>query len=131
MIEEVVQELELSDPASSYCLCEVTVTETGLVKQRRLPDEMQNLSDRLGISSRYYLKNNSSSEPLITDDSIIELKRESQVNLLMLNPMHVAIQLTLEDFALFAKVESSEFIDDLFELKNKRTQNLERFSEVR
>lgn len=130
MIAEALNEFQISEPLSFYCLCEVTVTETGLVKQRRLPEEMLNLSARLGINSRYYLKNNYSSDPLVTDDLANELKREAQMHLLMLSPLQVAIELTLKDFALFAQIESAEFVDDLFQTSGRKTPNLDKFSEV-
>lgn len=53
---------------SNYSLREVSVGEGGVVKQRRLPDQLQNLAERIGLSSRYYLKNNASTEPLVPDE---------------------------------------------------------------
>lgn len=45
--------------------------EGGVVKQRRLPDPQQNLAERISLSSRYYLKNNMSSETLVPDELAI------------------------------------------------------------
>lgn len=53
---------------SNYSLREVSVGDGGVVKQRRLPDQLQNLAERIGLNSRYYLKNNTSTEPLVPDE---------------------------------------------------------------
>ena len=47
-----LQEFQITDPSSNYSLCEVTVTESGIIKQRRLPDQLQNLAERIGVASR-------------------------------------------------------------------------------
>ena len=38
-----------------FSLCEVTVTDSGIIKQRRLPDQLQNLAERIGVASRCVL----------------------------------------------------------------------------
>lgn len=49
-----------SDSGSlEWALCETTVTPDGVIKQKRLPDQMNNLAERIHLNSRYYLKNNS------------------------------------------------------------------------
>ncbi|KAL1459967.1 hypothetical protein WDU94_011910 [Cyamophila willieti] len=90
----------------------------GFIKQRRLPDQLQNLAERIGLSSRYYLKFNKSTEPLVGDELAAELVRESQVHFLQLNAVEVATQLTLQDYAIFRQIEATEYVDDLFELKS-------------
>ena len=37
---------------SNYSLCEITVEDEGLIKQRRLPDTLCNLSDRIHLNGR-------------------------------------------------------------------------------
>ncbi|XP_064457908.1 rap guanine nucleotide exchange factor 6-like isoform X3 [Ornithodoros turicata] len=113
-----LREFGITDSSSLYSLCEVSVGEGGLIKQRRLPEQMQNLAEKIGLNSRYYLKNNSSTDPLVPDDMASELLRESQVNFLHLNSVEVATQLTLEDFSIFRQIEPTEYIDDLFEVKS-------------
>jgi len=54
---------------SDYSLCEVTVEENGLVRQRRLPDSLDNLADRVGLNGRYYLKNNMETGQLLQGDA--------------------------------------------------------------
>ncbi|XP_021702563.1 rap guanine nucleotide exchange factor 2 isoform X2 [Aedes aegypti] len=114
-----LQEFGIHDPSSNFSLCEVSVGEGGMIKQRRLPDQLQNLAERIGLSSRYYLKTNGITETLVPDDVAPELIRESAVHFLQLNANELAIQLTLQDFSIFRQIESTEYIDDLFSLKSR------------
>ncbi|KAK9885869.1 hypothetical protein WA026_013744 [Henosepilachna vigintioctopunctata] len=116
-----LQEFGMTDPSSNFSLCEVSVTdtETQAIKQRRLPDQLQNLAERIGLSSRYYLKTNGITETLVPDELAPELLRENAFHFLQLNAVEVAIQLTLQDFSIFRQIEPTEYIDDLFELKSK------------
>ncbi|XP_030377448.1 rap guanine nucleotide exchange factor 2 isoform X2 [Scaptodrosophila lebanonensis] len=114
-----LQEFGIHDPSSNFSLCEVSVGEGGMVKQRRLPDQLQNLAERISFAARYYLKLNDSTEPLVPDELALELVRESSVHFLQLNAYELAIQLTLQDFANFRQIESTEYIDELFELPSK------------
>ncbi|RZC37158.1 rap guanine nucleotide exchange factor 2, partial [Asbolus verrucosus] len=124
-----LQEFGITDPSSNYSLCEVSVTDTQTIKQRRLPDQLQNLAERIGLNSRYYLKTNGITETLVPDELAPELVRESAVHFLQLNAVEVAIQLTLQDFSIFRQIEPTEYIDDLFELKSKYgTPMLEQFA---
>ncbi|KAK9736135.1 Ras association (RalGDS/AF-6) domain [Popillia japonica] len=125
-----LQEFSITDhPSSKFSLCEVSVTDTQTIKQRRLPDQLQNLAERIGLSSRYYLKTNGVTETLVPDELAPELVRESAVHFLQLNAVEVAIQLTLQDFSIFRQIEPTEYIDDLFELRSKYgTPMLEQFA---
>ena len=38
--------------SKSYFLCQVTVTEDGLIKQRRLNDALNNLANRISLNGR-------------------------------------------------------------------------------
>ena len=88
---------------------------------------MNNLCE---LNDRYYLKNNQSTETVVPDDTG-ELMRESQVHFLNLNAIEVAVQLTLQDFAIFTQIESTEYVDRLFQLQSKYgTPNLTQFSDV-
>jgi Rap guanine nucleotide exchange factor 2 len=129
-----LREFGLQDARSNdYSLCEVSVSHGTFIKQRRLPDQLQNLAERIGLSSRYYLKNNQVTDPLVPDEMAPELARESNVSLLALRAVEVATQLTLQDFAVFRQIEATEYVDDLFENKKSRygLPLLSRFSEVR
>ncbi|XP_071543383.1 uncharacterized protein PDZ-GEF isoform X3 [Panulirus ornatus] len=128
-----LQIFNINDPSgsSNYALYEVTVTEEGITKQKRLPDSLQNLAERIGLSSRYYLKNITVSQTLFPDDIVNELIRESAVYFLQLNSVELAIQLTLEDYTVFRQIEPTEYIDYLFNLKSKYgTPALSRFAEL-
>lgn len=114
-----LQEFGIHETSSNFSLCEVSVGEGGMIKQRRLPDQMQNLAERIGLAARYYLKTNGITETLVPDDMAPDLVRESVVHFLQLNANEVAIQLTVQDFAIFRQIESTEYVDDLFEIKSK------------
>uniref|UniRef100_A0A1B0CL51 Putative camp-regulated guanine nucleotide exchange factor n=1 Tax=Lutzomyia longipalpis TaxID=7200 RepID=A0A1B0CL51_LUTLO len=121
-----LQEFGIHETSSNFSLCEVSVGEGGMVKQRRLPDQMQNLAERIGLSARYYLKTNGITETLVPDDVAAELVREN-----VLNANEVAMQLTFQDFAIFRQIESTEYIDDLFELRSPYgTPMLKQFAEL-
>ncbi|GIY80980.1 rap guanine nucleotide exchange factor [Caerostris extrusa] len=114
-----LREFGITESSSKYCLCEVSVGEGGVVKQRRLPDPQQNLAERISLSSRYYLKSNMSSDSLVPDELALELLRESQVHLLHLNSVELATQLTIEDFSIFRQIEPTEYINELFEVQSR------------
>lgn len=64
-----IQEFGITDTTpGQYCLCEVTVGQGGLVKQKRLPDHQSNISEKLSLSGRLFLRNNMSSETLVSDE---------------------------------------------------------------
>uniref|UniRef100_A0A3B3TEL3 Rap guanine nucleotide exchange factor 6-like n=1 Tax=Paramormyrops kingsleyae TaxID=1676925 RepID=A0A3B3TEL3_9TELE len=117
VVAHVVSEFGLGGPAETYSLCEVSVSPEGVIKQRRLPDQLSKLADRIQLNGRYYLKNNTETETLCSHDDAQELLKESQVNLLQLNTMEVAAQLSVRDFELFRSIESTEYVDDLFKLE--------------
>ena len=71
---------------------------------QRQPDGQTNLAERIGLSSRYYIKNNMATEACLPDDAQAELSKESTVHLLDLNPNAVAAQLLVEDFNIFRYV---------------------------
>ncbi len=48
-----LREFGLSDPSSSYSLCEVSVQDQGFVKTKRLPDQMTGLPDKISLNARY------------------------------------------------------------------------------
>ncbi|VDP25037.1 unnamed protein product [Soboliphyme baturini] len=102
-----------------WCLCEVSVTPDFLIKQKRLPDQMPNLAERINLNSRYYLKNNNSTMPLVPDDQAVEILKDSHVQFLDLRSVILAAQLTLQDYAVFAAVEPTEYVDNLFRLRSK------------
>lgn len=50
-----LQEFGSTETSNKFSLCEVSVSEGGIIKQRRLPDQLQNLAERIGLSSRSVL----------------------------------------------------------------------------
>uniref|UniRef100_A0AAR2KIW6 Rap guanine nucleotide exchange factor 2 n=1 Tax=Pygocentrus nattereri TaxID=42514 RepID=A0AAR2KIW6_PYGNA len=112
-----IREFGLTAGPEAYSLCEVSVTPEGVIKQRRLPDQLSKLADRIQLCARYYLKSNMDTETLCSDVEAQELQRESQVCLLSLSSMEIANQLSARNYLLFANVEPTDYIIDLFKLR--------------
>ncbi|XP_045896590.1 rap guanine nucleotide exchange factor 6 isoform X9 [Micropterus dolomieu] len=131
VVAHTVNEFGLIAAPENYSLCEVSVSPEGVIKQRRLPDQLSKLADRIQLNGRYYLKNNMETETLCSDEDAQDLLRESQISLLQLSTMEVAAQLSMRDFELFRNIESTEYVDDLFKLDSSiGSGNLKKFEEV-
>ncbi|XP_054610970.1 rap guanine nucleotide exchange factor 6 isoform X7 [Dunckerocampus dactyliophorus] len=131
VVAHTVHEFGLLPSVDTYSLCEVSVSPEGVIKQRRLPDQLSKLADRIQLNGRYYLKNNMETETLCSDEDAQDLLRESQISLLQLSTMEVAAQLSMRDFELFRNIESTEYVDDLFKLDlSAESSNLKQFEEV-
>ncbi|XP_067348100.1 rap guanine nucleotide exchange factor 6 isoform X4 [Channa argus] len=131
VVAHTVNEFGLLAASETYSLCEVSVSPEGVIKQRRLPDQLSKLADRIQLNGRYYLKNNMETETLCSDEDAQDLLRESQISLLQLSTMEVAAQLSMRDFELFRNIESTEYVDDLFKLDSSTASgNLKQFEEV-
>ncbi|XP_035282170.1 rap guanine nucleotide exchange factor 2 isoform X4 [Anguilla anguilla] len=131
VVVQAIREFALTAEPEAYSLCEVSVTPEGVIKQRRLPDQLSKLADRIQLSGRYYLKNNMETETLCSDEDAQDLLRESQISLLQLSTVEVATQLSMRNFELFCAIEPTEYIDDLFKLKSRTgSVNLKSFEEV-
>uniref|UniRef100_M4A1C4 Rap guanine nucleotide exchange factor 6 n=1 Tax=Xiphophorus maculatus TaxID=8083 RepID=M4A1C4_XIPMA len=131
VVTHTVNEFGLLAAPETYSLCEVSVSPEGVIKQRRLPDQLSKLADRIQLNGRYYLKNNMETETLCSDDDAQDLLRESQISLLQLSTMEVAAQLSMRDFELFRNIESTEYVEDLFKLDSSSgCTNLKQFEEV-
>ncbi|KAJ8247392.1 hypothetical protein GJAV_G00245850 [Gymnothorax javanicus] len=131
VVVQAIREFALTAAPEAYSLCEVSVTPEGVIKQRRLPDQLSKLADRIQLSGRYYLKNNMETETLCSDEEAQDLLREAQLSLLQLSTVEVATQLSMRNFELFCSVEPTEYIDDLFRLRSRTgSANLKRFEEV-
>ena len=79
-----LKEFGITEVSTNYALFEVTV-ENGLIRQRRLAERFDNLAQRIGLASRYYIKNTQSNQQLVPEEMSSELQRESVVNILSLN----------------------------------------------
>ncbi|KAM9728126.1 rap guanine nucleotide exchange factor 6 isoform 5-T5 [Menidia menidia] len=131
VVSHTVNEFGLIEPPENFSLCEVSVSPEGVIKQRRLPDQLSKLADRIQLNGRYYLKNNMETETLCSDEDAQDLLRESQISLLQLSTMEVAAQLSMRDFELFRNIESTEYVDNLFKLDSSAgSGNLKKFEEV-
>nr|XP_014340172.1 PREDICTED: rap guanine nucleotide exchange factor 6 [Latimeria chalumnae] len=131
VVTHAIHEFGLTAAPETYSLCEVSISPEGVIKQRRLPDQLSKLADRIQLNGRYYLKNNMETETLCSDEDAQELLRESQISLLQLSTVEVATQLSMRDFELFRNIEATEYIDDLFKLDSKTgTIHLKQFEDV-
>uniref|UniRef100_A0A3B4DXI2 Rap guanine nucleotide exchange factor (GEF) 6 n=1 Tax=Pygocentrus nattereri TaxID=42514 RepID=A0A3B4DXI2_PYGNA len=108
VVSHVVNEFGLIAAPETYSLCEVSISPEGVIKQRRLPDQLSKLADRIQLNGRYYLKNNMETETLCSDEDAQELLRESQISLLQLSTVEVAAQLSMRDFGIFRNIESTD-----------------------
>ena len=117
---------------SAYSLCEVSVGQDKSIKQKRLPDQMNNLADKLALNARYYLKSNQSSEQFLSDSlAVDEILRDANITFIQLDPVEVAAQLTLRDYCLFRNIDSTEYIDSLYKIKSKQGfVNMKKFSDL-
>ncbi|XP_058270883.1 rap guanine nucleotide exchange factor 6 isoform X3 [Hemibagrus wyckioides] len=129
VVLHVVKEFGLIAAPETYSLCEVSVSPEGVIKQRRLPDQLSKLADRIQLNSRYYLKNNMETETLCSDEDAQELLRESQISLLQLSTLEVSAQLSIRDFGIFRNIESTEYVDSLFKL-NSSNGHLKQFEDL-
>ncbi|XP_043917992.1 rap guanine nucleotide exchange factor 2 isoform X3 [Protopterus annectens] len=131
VVMQAMREFGLTTAPETYSLCEVSVTPEGVIKQKRLPDQLSKLADKIQLSGRYYLKSNMETETLCSDEDAQELLKESQICLLQLSTVEVATQLSMRNFDLFRNIEPTEYIDDLFKLKSKTgSTNLKQFEEA-
>ncbi|TSV81521.1 Rap guanine nucleotide exchange factor 2 [Bagarius yarrelli] len=119
VVAQAIREFALTAAPEAYSLCEVSVTPEGVIKQRRLPEQLSKLADRIQLSGRYYLKSNMETETLCSDEDAQELLRESQLSLLQLSTVEVATQLSMRAFELFCAIEPTEYIEDLFKLRSR------------
>jgi Rap guanine nucleotide exchange factor 2 len=118
--------------SNAYSLCEVSVDHDRLIKQKRLPDQMNNLAEKLPLNARYYLRSNTSPEQFLNDpQSVEELIKDSNLSFLQLDPLELSAQLTLRDYCIFKSIESSEYIDYLFKKNSKfGFSHLNQFSDL-
>ncbi len=119
--------------SNAYSLCEVSVDQDKLIEQKRLPDQMNNLAEKLALNARYYLKSNVSPEQFLSDSlSVDELIKDATITFLQLDPLELSAQLTLRDYCIFKSIESSEYIDYFFKKTNSKYgfSHLTQFSDL-
>uniref|UniRef100_A0A5K4FE73 Rap guanine nucleotide exchange factor 2 n=1 Tax=Schistosoma mansoni TaxID=6183 RepID=A0A5K4FE73_SCHMA len=103
---------------------QVTVESGPIVKQSRLSNVLDDLSGRLTLNSRYYLKSLHNHDPLIADDVAKSILAESRVTFTQLPPNELAARLTIDDYEIFRSVQSTEYIDEIFGLSNAYVNNI-------
>jgi len=108
-----LKEFGITECSTNYAMVEVLV-DNGFMKERRLADATTNLAQRIGLASRYYIKNVAASQKLVPEEISVILLQEANVNLLQLNPEETATQLMVEDFTVFRQIEQTEYVDWLF-----------------
>ena len=52
VVIQAIREFAVTATPDQYALCEVSVTPEGVIKQRRLPDQLSKLADRIQLSGR-------------------------------------------------------------------------------
>uniref|UniRef100_A0A8C4QKF3 Rap guanine nucleotide exchange factor 2 n=1 Tax=Eptatretus burgeri TaxID=7764 RepID=A0A8C4QKF3_EPTBU len=130
VVVAALREFQLQEPPDGYCLCEVSVTPAGLIKQSRLPDSMVRLAEKIQLNARYYLKNVRQTETLCSDEDAQELQKEAQTSLLHLSSAELAAQLSVRDFQSFAAIPTTEYVEDVFRLSNATTPHLRHFEQL-
>lgn len=110
----------------------MSVDQDRLIKQKRLPDQMNNLAEKLALNARYYLKSNVNPEQFLSDSlAAEELIKDANLNFLQLDPLELSAQLTLRDYCIFKSIESSEYVDYLFKKDSKYGfSHLNQFSDL-
>lgn len=53
VVSHAVNEFGLTAAAETYSLCEVSISPEGVIKQRRLPEQLSKLADRIQLNGRY------------------------------------------------------------------------------
>ncbi|KAL3119674.1 hypothetical protein niasHT_006760 [Heterodera trifolii] len=101
-----------------WALYECSVSRDGVTKQGRLPDSAANLAERVGLNARLYLRDmrRPDESNLLPDELVPELVKQTRLTLYTLNAQCIAAQLTLQDFAVFAAIEPTEYVNNLFQL---------------
>uniref|UniRef100_A0A914GUX5 Rap guanine nucleotide exchange factor 2 n=1 Tax=Globodera rostochiensis TaxID=31243 RepID=A0A914GUX5_GLORO len=110
--------LPINESDGWWALYECSVSREGVTKQGRLPDSASNLAERIGLNARLYLRDLRRPEEsnLLPDELIPELFKQTRLTLYTLNAQCIAAQLTLQDFAVFATIEPTEYVNNLFQL---------------
>lgn len=136
-----LSEFGISDVSKNYSLFQVSAEGASdkpgevnvITKKRRLPDTMQGLAESIPLNGRFYLKNNLSQDPnesqLMSDEIARNVWAESRTNFLQLNTFELAVQLTLQDYAVFSKIEPTDYIEELCCAKKEIGDNCSALSE--
>ncbi|XP_065192744.1 rap guanine nucleotide exchange factor 2-like [Sycon ciliatum] len=132
LIRAALKQFDIHEETSNYSLCRISVSPEGLVKQTRLPDAFHSLPSHLTLTSRYYIKNNVTTNSLVHGDELLmEVLAEGATDFLSLDPRDIARAVTLQDFAVYRQITPVEYFEDLWGLeKSSPNDGLMRFSET-
>ena len=97
-------EFGISENSSNYHLVEVSG-----VSAKTLHPNTTNLAERIGLASRYYIKNVMSSEQLIPEDVAAELAKESKVDLIQVQNAEEIERKSLAKAASFYTLQKAEW----------------------
>ncbi|XP_062520302.1 rap guanine nucleotide exchange factor 6-like isoform X2 [Corticium candelabrum] len=126
-----VAEFELSEGSSTFSLCQITTNQERLVTQKKLPDFLDKLSERLGVYSRYYLKPHDETGTLVHEDVAEEILKEGCLNIQRLDIKELVRELTMRDFETFQTIDAAEFIVDLWGCQsNVQADHLKEFADL-
>eukprot|EP00118_Oscarella_pearsei_P026789 m.310452 g.310452 ORF g.310452 m.310452 type:complete len:1329 (+) comp51709_c0_seq1:116-4102(+) len=128
LVALAVKEFALQESSSDFSLCQITVSEDRVLQQKRLPDVLDKLPERLSLHSRYYIKPHCQTGSLVQDEVVDDILKESGVHLLQLDLKELVRHLTLTDFDTFRSIDPEEYIRDLFDCGV--AENLAEFAEV-
>ncbi|XP_046859606.1 rap guanine nucleotide exchange factor 6-like [Xenia sp. Carnegie-2017] len=131
VLNMAVDAFSLAESADNFSLSEISVNEGDLIKQKRLPDLMCDLVNKASLNGRYYLKDfNSTDVTLLPEEAIQELGKELRHTIADLDATEVARQVTLRDFQIFQKIESSQYIYELWKFEEKLRNTLTNFTKI-
>jgi Rap guanine nucleotide exchange factor 2 len=131
LVALAVKEFEITESASTFALCQITANQDHLLTQKKLPNVLDKLPERLGIFSRYYLKPHSETGTVVQEDVAEEILKEGRINIHLLDVRELVRQLTLRDFETFQSIDAAEFIVDLWGCQSHiRSDHLKDFADL-
>ncbi|EDV22497.1 uncharacterized protein TRIADDRAFT_59148 [Trichoplax adhaerens] len=133
VVKLAVESFGLNVSLENCALFDVTVAESEFIRQRRLPDSMTDLANKISLNGRYYLRDNYTTESLLSPEAAAELVKEVNVCFLQLQSEVLAHEITLRDLELLSSICPSEYIADIFKLNKEdyfAVPNLRKFTEI-
>lgn len=103
--------------AEGFSMVNVSVSPPDIVKQRSIPGTMTKLSVYQRANSRIYLKDMTLSGHVTTEETTLEMVRNSEISLHTLDLKELVRHITMADFAVFKQITAADYISDTFELQ--------------
>ena len=115
LVALAIREFSQSESACDYSLCQITTdSKTRSLQQKRLPDTLNRLPERLGLHSRYYIKPHNMTGTLVHEDVVDDILRDGAIHIANLDLDELVRHLTVTDFVTFRQIQHEEYIRDLF-----------------